>query len=305
MGGRVGVHVLPSGPRSGAERDCERVLGRLGAWATRLTRFTSTSDLARLNADPRSCAPVRPTLAAVLDWGRGAEAATDSIVNIAMLEERLAAEDTLRATTEEARATSSLDPTRVRASDAWSMDRGARETRIRRPVGLRFDLDGVAKGWLADRALALLDRYAAAVVDADGDVAVRLDPGQSWWIGVGDPRDTDVDLATLRFEGEARLGSTRFGIATSGTSVHRWNRGDRPAHHLIDPRTGQPADTDVVQATVIARSAREAEAHAKTAVILGSTDGLAALDRPSIDGALLLTDRGDLLMLPRTLRYLP
>jgi thiamine biosynthesis lipoprotein len=199
------------------------------------------------------------------------------------------------------------DPSQVvvRSAGAWSMDRSARTTWIRRPAGLRFDLDGVAKGWLADRALALLDRHPAAVVDADGDVAVRLDRGRSWWIGIGDPDDPGMDLATLRLVGDAPIGPSRFGIATSGTSIHRWGHGDRPSHHLIDPRTGRPAATDVVQATVVGRSAREAEAYAKTAVILGSTAGLAALDRAPIEGAVLLTEQRELLILPRTLRFLP
>ena len=185
------------------------------------------------------------------------------------------------------------------------MDRGARTTWIRRPAGLRFDLDGVAKGWLADRALALLGRYPAAVVDADGDLAIRLERGRSWWIGIGDPDDPAMDLTTVRLVGDGPIGPSRFGIATSGTSIHRWDHGERPSHHLIDPRTGRAAATDVVQATVIAHSAREAEAYAKTAVILGSGAGLDALDRAPIEGAVLLTERRELLILPRTLRFLP
>ena len=76
------------------------------------------------------------------------------------------------------------------------------------------------------------------------------------------------------------------------------------AHHLIDPRTGASARTDVVQATVLARTAREAEALAKTAVILGSDAALETLDRPGVDGAILLTEAGDLLLTPGTLRWL-
>ena len=86
----------------------------------------------------------------------------------------------------------------------------------------------------------------------------------------------------------------RFGLATSGTSIHRWVREGVPAHHLIDPRTARPAVTDIVQATVVASSAREAEIFAKAAVILGSDAALAALDRPGVLGAIVLTERGEL-----------
>jgi thiamine biosynthesis lipoprotein len=162
----------------------------------------------------------------------------------------------------------------------------------------------VAKGWLADRALDRLDRFPAAVVDADGDLAIRLGHGQRARIGVTDPRSSGDDLLVLDLVGSGRHDGRRFGLATSGTSIHRWLRDGRVAHHLIDPRTGTPARTDVVQATVLAGTAREAEALAKTAVILGSDAALDALDRPGVEGAILLTDRDELLLTPTTMRWL-
>ncbi|MGZ8528556.1 MAG: FAD:protein FMN transferase, partial [Candidatus Limnocylindrales bacterium] len=231
--------------------------------------------------------------AATLDWARMAEGLTDGIVDVALLDARLAAEGAGHPPAD----MGSVDRT-------WSMDRGCRETHVRRPVGLRFDLDGVAKGWLADRALGRLDPFPAAVVDADGDIAIRLGRGQSWRVGVSDPRSKDEDLLELDLVGSDRHGGRRFGLATSGTSVHRWVHDGRIAHHLIDPRTGTPARTDVVQATVLTGTAREAEALAKTAVILGSEAALNALDRPGVAGAILLTDRDELLLTPSTMGWL-
>lgn len=297
MGGLVGVHLQPETAAAAevAASDAAALLGRIAAWATRLTRFSTESDLSILNADPRSVVPIRPTLAAVLDWGRAAEGATDGIVNIAMLDQRMAAE---------AVAPGPATPSGVRASAAWSLERGPRRTAVRRPPDVRFDLDGVGKGWLADRALARLGRHGTAVVDADGDIAIRLGPGYTWWIGVVDPDDPDHDVATLRLEGASPTRPTHFGVATSGRSIHRWARDGQVAHHLIDPRTARPATTDVIQATVIAGSARLAEVYAKAAVILGSVAGLAALDRPGVEGVLLLTERGEVLASPGILRYL-
>lgn len=296
MGGMVGAYVRPvDGGMTAtfeARRAADSTVRRLGAWADRLTRFTTTSDLARLNASPATRVPVRPTLAAALDWARMAQGLSDGIVDVALLDARLAAE----AAGQEAFGAPSIDRT-------WSMDRGRRGSHIRRPPGLGFDLDGVAKGWLADRALERLDGFPAAVVDADGDIAIRLGRGQRWRIGVADPRSSGDDLLVLDLIGSDRHGGRRFGVATSGTSVHRWLHDGRVAHHLIDPRTGAPARTDVVQATVLARTAREAEALAKTAVILGSDAALDTLDRPGVDGSILLTDRDELLLTPPTLRW--
>ncbi len=295
MGGMVGVHLRPvhGGARSEAlaRQAARSTVRRLGTWADRLTRFTTTSDLARLNDSPESRIRVSHTLAAVLDWARIAEGLSDGVVDIAWLDARLAAERC------------GGQPADPAVDRAWSLDRGSRETHVLRQVGLRFDLDGVAKGWLADRALGRLASFPAAVVDADGDIAIRLGPGRRWRFGVADPRFRHVDLVELDLIGSVH-GGRRFGLATSGTSIHRWVHGDLAAHHLIDPRSGAPARTDVIQATVLAGTAREAEALAKTAVILGSDAALDLLGQPGADGAVLLTDRDELLMTPATMRWL-
>jgi FAD:protein FMN transferase len=194
------------------------------------------------------------------------------------------------------------------ASDAagrhWRLMGGGRHGSgfVERQPGLRLDLDGVGKGWLADRALARL-RWPGALVDADGDIAVRAATGESWEVGVGDPRDDGAVLAVLRLSG-GPFGGRSYGVATSGTSVHRWGPAGDGRHHLIDPTTGGPARSDVVQATVVASSAREAEAYAKTIVILGAASGLDLVERSDALGAIVLLGDGRAVALPRTSRFL-
>lgn len=297
LGGRVGVHLLPAtGGAAMAERKAGRALDRIEAWASRLTRFDDCSDLCRLNMAPGSSVRVRPTLAAVLDWGRCAEAASGGIVNVALLDERHAVElgHPVGSTSPFPSAT---------AGRRWSLTRTPRATIVHRPEGLRFDLDGVAKGWLADRALELLGGQRLAVVDADGDVALALEPGASFAIGIEDPERDGDNLLVLRLDADRDDRPTRFGVATSGISKHAWRHGNTTTHHLIDPRTGTSASTDLVQATVIARTARHAEALAKSAVILGARDAEAALDRADVLGAVLLTTDRRLLLTTSTARF--
>ena len=109
--------------------------------------------------------------------------------------------------------------------------------RPRRPPGhVPFDLDGVAKGWIADRALALLDRYPGALVDADGDIAIRARRttrgsrrGRPAHRGSHSP-------AVLRARSDGR--GARYGLATSGTQRPPLGRSDGVA---ITSSTRAPA----------------------------------------------------------------
>ena len=290
MGGGLRL-VVTSSAEDGdrADRALRRVAERIDAWARRLTRFTDTSDLSILNADPeRSALTLRPTLAAVLSHGRRMAAATEDTVDVAMLDARIAAETGEWSTTS--------------GRSAWRLTGKGRQQTLVRDGRIRFDLDGVAKGWIADRALRLLEAYPNALVDADGDVAVRSSSSAGWSIGVAHPDDDLVELARLRLPRDWPTCS--FGVATSGVSVHQWRLSAGRTHHLIDPRTSRPAVTDVVQASVVAQSAGLAEALAKSVVIRGSREGLELLVRAGAWGALILREDGELLATPGTARWL-
>lgn len=292
MGGRFVVHVDPSGHAEEAARACRMAVSRVDRWASRLTRHSDTSDLMRLNADPAAAVPVRPILAAALAAGLSATEASEGFADITLLDARLRAEGISPAET-------------TSRPGEWKLVRRRRGAAIvRRPPGLSFDLGGVGKGWIADRTLNLLARWRSAVVDADGDLAVQCAPGSHWDVAIEDPRYEGSNLAVLRLAATPRNGSTRWGVATSGTSIHRWNVDGAATHHLIDPRTRLPAATDVVQATVVAGSALRAEALAKAAVIAGSVQGFALLERAGVRGAVLLTTDGRTLALPVTLSLL-
>ena len=310
MGGGLGVHVAAADEAAlaGAELDAARVAARIRAWAGRLTRHDPTSDLMRANADVRGAVPVRPTLAAALRWAADAADLTGGIVDVTLLRERLAAETTPAAVARAAMPVVAAGGQAARRADwalrpTWRLEATRhRGSLLHRAPGVSFDLDGVAKGWIADRALALLDRHPGALVDADGDIAIRSAAGDAWEVGVADPRTPGAQLAVFVLPGSP-LGA-RYGLATSGISVHRWVGPEGERHHLIDPRTGRPAATDVVQATVLAGNARAAEAWAKTAVVLGLVAALDVLDRAPILGAILLVSDGRVLAVPRTTRWL-
>jgi thiamine biosynthesis lipoprotein len=299
MGGRLDIRiVVPASELARADRAAARLGGRVDAWASRITRFSATSDLARLNARQEECETVvRPTLAAVLAWAGTGAHRSDGALDVTLLEARLAAEDPSRGAVVGG-ARRPLDPG---PAPSWSVTTSGRRAVVVRPPGTTFDLDGVAKGWIADRAAALLRAWPGALVDADGDISLHVTTGVDWVVGIADPRAPQGPfLGTLRFAGD-RPWRQSFGIATSGTSVHRWHHADGlVAHHLIDPRTLRPAETDLIQATVVTRTAREAEVLAKSAVILGSVRGLRLLEASSALAAILLKESGEAIVLRGT-----
>ena len=174
----------------------------------------------------------------------------------------------------------------VPAPDWRSIRWDRKSSRIRFPDGTHLDFGGIAKGWAADKTCAALRRYGPALVDAGGDISAsgpRAD-GSPWPVGVANPFLADEILFTLAL--------VKGGVATSGRDYRKWIVDGRLRHHIIDPRTGEPAETDVVTATVIAPDARRAEAAAKTALILGSNAGVEWLNRHhDLAGMMVLEDR--------------
>ncbi len=125
---------------------------------------------------------------------------------------------------------------------------------IRLEPGTRLDLGGIGKGYAVEQVADRVALGGNCLVNAGGDLAVR---GGAWPVGV--TTDLTVEL-------------TRGGMATSGRDHRCWRRGDEQLHHLIDPRTGAPAETELVRVTVVAGSATEAEVLAKLAFLGGDVD---------------------------------
>ena len=161
--------------------------------------------------------------------------------------------------------------------------------RIRLLPEVTIDLGGIAKGWTAQRAADQLIAAGApaGLIDAGGDVVVwGCEPEQGvWGIGVGHPLGREEDIADLWLEGLTA-------VATSSVAKRRWQKqGQGMVHHILDPRTGQSAVSDLLQATVLARDLVVAEQFAKCMIVLGSETGLAWLGKKRPDLSCILVRR--------------
>jgi len=157
------------------------------------------------------------------------------------------------------------------------------------PQGLRLDFGGIAKGWAAHQTVERLQEYGPCLMNAGGDIAVsgpRAD-GTPWPIGVSNPFETETDIEVLHL--------TRCGVASSGKDRRYWNQNGVFRHHIINPFTGMPAETNLLRVTVIAPTVVEAEAAAKTAFILGLEDGLEWIESQSSFESVMILENGEVI----------
>jgi len=239
----------------------------------RLTRFEPASELCRLNADPRASVPASDVMlrfAGLIAWaGQLSHGLVDGTcleaVERAGYTRSLGTEPIPGVFTAPAGHVLSTNP-RPGGPDPrsrWqrvSIDPIRRE--VLRPQGVRLDSGGLGKGLAADlgaEALAATDTWALSCV---GDLRFG---------GLAQvEREILVDSPLHGHPPIAKLALAEGAVATSGVTRRSWIDPDgHAAHHLIDPRSGRPADTGVLQVTAIAPTGVEAEVRAKAALLSG------------------------------------
>jgi thiamine biosynthesis lipoprotein len=269
-------------PLPAAQAQLDQVPDWFETWEQHLSRFRPDSELSQVNLGSGEQL-ISTVLARVIRAGLLAERQSNGLVSPLMLNALEAAGYDRNFADLPVEISAPVDPPIWNTN--WNLQLDFDNHTLILPPGARLDLGGIAKGWAADRAAQRLGKLAPALVDAGGDIAASAPQadGSPWPVGVADPLDPEAQLDLVML--------WRGGVATSGRDYRRWRKDGRWQHHIIDPRTGLPAQTDVLSATVVAPSARMAETAAKTALILGSLDGLRWLDdRPELAGLIVLDD---------------
>ncbi len=269
--------------------EAQAALARVEALFTQveasLSRFRPDSELSRMNASVGQPFQSAPVMFAVVQASLEAARATDGLFDPTVLGSLLAAGYD--------RTFEELPTSGKRRHNAPSAPHYSwRDVRLDAtygtvlvPSGCGIDLGGIAKGWTTDQAAQGLRRFPGYAVDAGGDIAlggIQVD-GSPWTVGVANPFEDGRDVAVLMVADGA--------VCTSTTVKRRWLQDGQPRHHLIDPRTGQPSESNVASATVAAQTAARAEVLAKVALLLGAEAGLHFLDaQPNVQGVLVLQD---------------
>lgn len=249
---------------------------RFAAEERRFSRFRPGSELSLVNAAAGSPTPVSPAFAEVVLLALDAAATTGGLFDPTVHDALVAAGYDRDFDEVLAGARGSLHP--AVPCGRWNeveVDAGV----LRLPENVHLDLGGIAKGWTVDLAAgdALEAGLPWALVNAGGDLRLAGD-APTLEIAVEDPEQPERELLRLRLADGA--------LATSSIAKRSWAPG---RHHVIDPRTGAPAETDLLQATVWAPTCTRAEILATHALLQGS--GVAASLRCA-----LVTRAGDVLV---------
>ena len=267
-------------------------------WEQVLSRFRFDSELMRLNQTQERPVQVSKTLWDVLQAAYQAEQMTDGLVTPTLLDAIVEAGydrpfDLLPHHTPDRPATDISTSRPLTSIAVNSSDRT-----VTLPSGMSLDFGGIAKGWAAHQAMKRLQVAGPALVNAGGDIAIsgpRID-GTAWPIGVINPLHHGEEIEILHLNA--------CGVATSGKDRRRWNRNGVLQHHIIDPETNQPVDTDLLTVTVIAPDAMQAEAGAKAAFILGSRAGLEWIEAHAPFAAVFILDNGQVIYSRRMEEFL-
>jgi thiamine biosynthesis lipoprotein len=238
-------------------------------WENHLSRFRENSELNQINRMAGFPTQVSEVMWAVLKTAQQAWQQSHGLVTPLLLEALEYAG--YRGSFELVRAgvmekDDIAPPSKVWQFEDIEMDESRHTICLRR--GMYLDFGGIAKGWSANEAVKHLQHYGPALVNAGGDIAVSglQSNGQPWEIGIIDPNDQKKHVVIINVG--------RSGVATSGRDYRRWQKDGVWQHHIIDPRTLQPAKTDLIAASIIAPDVCQAETAAKIVFLIGKQAGM-------------------------------
>lgn len=133
--------------------------------------------------------------------------------------------------------------------------------------GVAMDLNAFAPGWASDLIGELLEKHQIHnyMVDISGEMMVRGEKrqGKKWIVGIEKPTENYAQGV------QVAIALKDIAIATSGDYRQFYNEKGERKSHIIDPRTGRPADHKITSASVVAKTAREADAWSTAMMVLG------------------------------------
>ncbi len=256
------VLVAAQGPL--AQQGMQAARETIEAGERRFSRFLQDSELSKLNRSAGQWFDASPDMMDVLQKARRFFDVTDGLFDPTILPDlmRVGYDRSMDEIRAQDKIVSSTASERKPKADFSEMELDLVSSRVCLLKNMQLDFGGIAKGWIVDQAVTLLSRYSdACAVNAGGDMRfIGHSPiGLGWHVELEDPRDSSRSIARITLNHGA--------VATSSVAKRTWKQGEKNRHHLIDPRTGEPAQSNWLCATIIADDAVTAEVYAKALLI--------------------------------------
>ncbi len=247
-----------------------------------LSKTIDTSDVSRINAAGGETVTVDPETWEILRRAKAISQLTDGAFSIT-----IAPVTALWTFTGMQTNTVPNDETRLAALplvDDQKIELGENNT-VTLPAGMQIDLGGIAKGYIADKVAELIrEKATAGIISLGGNVySVGQKPdGAKFSVGITDPLNPSTALSVI-FTGDCT-------VVTSGTYERGFNFGGVRYHHILDPQTGWPSQSDLVSATFVMESSMTADALATACIVIGSEKSLALAREQGLDAMFILKD---------------
>lgn len=277
------VAVMTTAPRS-IDAAAGMLSAQLDALDRACSRFRANSEVERLRAANgravRISALLGEVVAAAISAARLTDGAVDPTVGAAMI--ALGYDRDFANVHDGPSLAGACSP-----APGWaSIELDQRSSTLRLPPGAVLDLGSAAKAWAADRAAANITEAlgGGVLVNLGGDISVAGTPPVDGW-SVGIAADCRVDPASA----VVVVAITSGGLASSGTVVRSWRRGDQTVHHIVDPATGDSAMTRWRLVSVAADSCATANALSTGAIVWGA-DAVAQLEARGAPARLIRDD---------------
>ncbi|MHC1682943.1 MAG: FAD:protein FMN transferase [Clostridiaceae bacterium] len=153
-------------------------------------------------------------------------------------------------------------------------------------LGQCVDLGAIAKGYAADRAIDIYKQHGieSAFVNLGGNVMLlgNKPDGSPWRVGIQNP-------LLERGKCLGAVNATNKTVVTSGDYVRYFEKDNKKYHHILDPRTGYPADSSLISTTIVSEKSIDADALSTAIFILGLEDGIKLIDNQKGIEAIFIT----------------
>jgi thiamine biosynthesis lipoprotein len=135
-------------------------------------------------------------------------------------------------------------------------------------TGMKLDFGGIAKGYAADELIAIISRTKAsrAIIDLGGSsvyVWGKKPDGTKWRVGVKNPDNPEGSEPAIRLDIDSNT------VTSSGAYERFFEQDGVRYHHILDPKTGRPADSGILSSTIVSFSALAADALSTSVFVLG------------------------------------